>query len=203
MSISTGTYRPAKPGAKTWREARDFYIGTEHVTAHVADDGIATVYVGLRIAYCGVIPANVTDMAAFQMWVITTAELFANGPEVADDADALTETEIANLKGVRYLAAFVDSSYGMPYSDREHELIKSIEHAKRELWSRAVRNQGRVRYIDTCLDADDSTFFPCVTDDAEMVLYTFRVVDGDIERDEYPVCRVFMGPRGGIRVERF
>jgi hypothetical protein len=205
MSIATGHYAPAKPGAKTWREARDMYIGNEHVTAEVAPDGTATVFLGLRIAYCGPIPANVNDKAEFFAWVITVAETFAAGPMTAaeEDADGLTETEETNLKGVRYLAAFVDSNYGMPWDDREHELIKTVEHAKRELWTRAVHNYGRTRYIDTSLNERDSTSFPGVTDDAEMVLYRFEVVNGEIQREEYPTHRIFMGPRGGIRVERY
>jgi hypothetical protein len=53
------------------------YIGNEHVTAHVAPDGTATVFLGLRIAYTGEIPENVTDKAEFQTWVIAVAETFA------------------------------------------------------------------------------------------------------------------------------
>jgi hypothetical protein len=207
MSIPTGTYRPAKPGAKTWREARDMYIGNEHVTASAAEDGSATVFLGLRIAYQGAIPASVTNKAEFYTWVIAIAETFAAAPVKVEtrkgrDYTGCTETEVANLKGARYLAAFVDSNYSMPWDDREHELMRSIDHAKRELWTRAVRNQGRSRYVDTSLDASDFSFFPCVTNDAEILLYTFEVVDGDIQRAECPDYRVHMGARGGIRVER-
>jgi hypothetical protein len=217
MSIPTGTYYPNRPGAKTWREARSMYIGTERVSAHMAEDGTATVYVGCRWAYNGPVPESVTTPGEFHQWAITVAETFAAAPVVAApepepvkaaprkrrDYSGFSEVEIANLKGSRYLAAFVDANYGMPCDDREHELFRSIAEAKTELWRRAVDRESRVRHIDTVPDANMWTRFPCVTDDAEIMLYAFELIDGEIVRHEYPVARVFMGPRGGIKVERF
>jgi hypothetical protein len=204
VSISTGYYYPNRPGAKTVREARSMYIGAERVTAHVAEDGTAIVYLGLRWAYNGPIPESVTTNGAFYDWVVTVAETFAAAPvEPEPDANELTETEIANLKGTRYLAAFVDANYSMPMDDREHELFRSIGEAKDALWRRAVDRESRVRHIDTALDADLWTRFPCVTDNAEIMLYAFDVIDGELVRHEYPTHRVFMGPRGGVKVERF
>jgi arylsulfatase A-like enzyme len=203
MSVSTGTYYPNRPGARTLAEARAMYIGHEPVSGQMAPDGTATVFVGCRIAYNGPAPESVNTPGEFHDWIVTVAETFANGPEeVEDNADALTETEIANLKGTRYLAAFVDANYGMPQDDRAHELFRSIGEAKDALWRRAVDRESRVRYVDTALDADLWTRFPSVTDDAEIMLYAFDVVNGEIVREEYPTHRLFMGPRGGIKVER-
>lgn len=216
MSIRNGSYYPNVKGATSWRTARPLYVGNDRVSVQVYDwEGAQriAIHVGCKMPFESVMPAEVTDYDAFYAFIHATVEAYAAElakPEPVKvekpkgrDYSGFTATEVANLKGARYLAAFVDSGYGMPYDDREHELIGSIEHAKRELWTRAVRNEGRSRYIDTSLDSSGFSFFPCVTDDAEIVLYSFKVANGEIQRSEEPACRVFMGPRGGIRVERY
>jgi hypothetical protein len=216
MSISTGYYYPNRPGAKTVREARSMYIGAERVSAHVAEDGTAIVYLGLRWAYNGPIPESVTTNGAFYEWVVTVAETFAAAPAAqpeeapiaADkpkgrDYSGFSEIEITNLKGSRYLAAFVDANYSMPMDDREHELFRSIGEAKDALWRRAVDRESRVRHIDTVPGANTYRRFPSVTDNAEIMLYAFDVIDGEIVRHEEPSHRIFMGQRGGVKVERF
>jgi hypothetical protein len=216
MSIAIGTYAPNQAGATSLRDAKPLYVGYDKVTAAVYDMGDGprlAIHVGCKMPYEGPIPEGVNHSHELFDWIrefvapATVAEESAPAPAVkaertGRDYTGMTETEIANLKSTKYLAAFVDANYGMPYDDREHELIKSVEHAKRELWSRAVRNQGRSRYVDTAPDLNGFSFFPCVTDDAEIMLYAFEVVNGEIQRDEYPSYRVFMGPRGGIKAER-
>jgi hypothetical protein len=64
----TGTYYPAAPGARTWREARPLYIGRDRVSAEITADRQGYVFVGLHMVFAGAIPADVQGSADVTRW---------------------------------------------------------------------------------------------------------------------------------------
>lgn len=105
-----GHYEPSKPGATSLRDARPLWIDGQHVTAEV-HDGTVTVFVGLKIAYDGLLPAHVTTPADVHAFAARMAVAYV-GPDdepAADDAatDApaeLTRAEFAEVNDAWHTA---------------------------------------------------------------------------------------------------
>jgi hypothetical protein len=75
--VTTGTYYPAAPGARTWRDAKPLMIGRKRVSAGVYPGSQCAVFIGGIIAYEGPIPADVTTPGAFQIWAAETAKSYS------------------------------------------------------------------------------------------------------------------------------
>jgi hypothetical protein len=68
----TGTYYPAAPGARTWREARDLYIDGKRVSAVVYGRS-AAVFIGGEMVFEGELPAEVTISGQVTAWTVAVA----------------------------------------------------------------------------------------------------------------------------------
>lgn len=107
------------------------------------------------------------------------------------------------IRKIRYIGVFSDVSYS-PYV-KTYDVYASIEDAKESLRN---RYSGYDSFLCCEIDSDrklvnirkDSCRFPAVTEQATICLYP--VVDG-VANMEYPVRGITIGPRGGIRVDRF
>ncbi|MFG3287327.1 hypothetical protein ACGF3G_00695 [Streptomyces sp. NPDC048179] len=86
----TGYYYPSAPGARTWREARDLYINGKRVSAHVAGDRHATVFIGGEIVFEGALPTEIITSGQAQTWARDTAlDAAANEAAAVDAAEAI------------------------------------------------------------------------------------------------------------------
>lgn len=68
----TGTYYPAAPGARTWREARDLYINNKRVSAVVHNQNV-TVFIGGETVYDGTLPTDITTPTQLHAWAADIA----------------------------------------------------------------------------------------------------------------------------------
>jgi hypothetical protein len=104
---------------------------------------------------------------------------------------------------------FGGSGYAQSSWADHAEFFPSIQAAKDALWGRY--HDGRVQetrivWGDNGLPAvGESTDLsaPSVSLESEIWLVAFEHANlDDLQRDGYPVVRVFFGPRGGVKVER-
>lgn len=77
------------------------------------------------------------------------------------------------------------SSYAVAGPD-DRERMSSIKEAKKTFWRRA----------------DYDPAFPCVENSKAYLYLRGRKGDNDEAGGEYPDYRLYMGPRGGVRMER-
>jgi hypothetical protein len=88
----TGTYYPAAPGARTWREARDLRIDGKRVSV-IVNGRNATLFIGGEIAFDGELPATVAGPADLTTWARETAETAAtNAAAVIAAAEEIIES---------------------------------------------------------------------------------------------------------------
>lgn len=78
------------------------------------------------------------------------------------------------------------------------ETFASIDDVRRALRDRYDSNGVRTVTVHYADGRTESALFPCVTRESEYLVYGY---DPRETSDPYPVCRVFWGPRGGVRVE--
>lgn len=99
----------------------------------------------------------------------------------------------------KYIGVFSDSNYG---PDFEGQLFTSIEDAKRFLTIAYYRGgQERVKRVN--LDqSTTSDFMPCVSMDAEILLYAWDSTDTPVTEYCYPDYRVSLSSKGFSKSER-
>ncbi|WP_068927440.1 hypothetical protein [Planobispora rosea] len=88
------------------------------------------------------------------------------------------------------------SGYGRP-TDEDLEEFASLEEARAKLLERYAHGhwlRSEFRYVHR--DGPAQVLCPCVSEDTEILLY------GSATDLDYPDRRVFLGARGGARVER-
>lgn len=95
----TGTYYPATPGARTWREATDLYIDGKRVSA-VAADRTVIVFVGGEIVFDGTIPADINTPGQLHTWIAETAVTIT-----AAEAATITAAEAATVTAAETITA--------------------------------------------------------------------------------------------------
>jgi hypothetical protein len=96
----TGTYYPAAPGARTWREARDLTINGKRVSA-VVDGRNAAVFIGGEIAFEGELPAEIAAAGQVATWAREIAlDAAATEAAAVDTAEAIVaEAIVAEAAG--------------------------------------------------------------------------------------------------------
>jgi hypothetical protein len=122
-----GTYHPAAPGARTWREAHDLWIDGKHVTAGVEGNGTRLyVFLGTEMIYSGDMPADIKTAADVNPWAARYALNYTTTPAAPvtpqePATDELTEWERDLLASVpeitttpRYTTADENASQELP-----------------------------------------------------------------------------------------
>lgn len=111
---------------------------------------------------------------------------------------------------IKYLATYNGPSYGGWDSYEQMDAFSSIEDARQAMSLR----QGGHDYVTTYKENDDNfyvpwsrgqyTEFPGTTTEDRMDLYlAVDLDDGEYSRGDDPMYRLTVGPRGGIKVEKW